>query len=76
MGDGVTLADGAMGVVESWETGGAMILGGAMGWHGSTAIVGAAEMGGMAIDEAVGPGGVDMDEAMGLDGMAINEAAA
>ena len=29
--DRVTLADVTMGVIEAWETGGAMLLGGAMG---------------------------------------------
>ena len=75
VGDGVTLADGAMGVVEACETGGEMLLGGSMGWYGSMVIDEAVELGGMAIDEAVGPGGADMDIAAGLDdGMAINEA--
>ena len=40
-----------------------MLLGGAMGWHGSMAIVEAMEVGGMAIDEVVWPGGVAIDEA-------------
>ena len=53
VGDGVTLADGTMGVVVACDTGGAMLLGGAMGWHGSMAIVESAEMGGMAIDKAM-----------------------
>ena len=85
MGDWVTLVDGAMVVIELWETGGAMLLGGSMGWHGNMVIVEAVKLGGMAINEAVGPEGVAMGIAIGsggvaigisagLDGMAINEA--
>ena len=35
-----------------------MLLGGAMGWHGSMGIIEAMEVGGMAIDEAVWLGGM------------------
>ena len=52
VGDGVTLADGAMGVVEACETGGEMLLGGSMGWYVIMAINGAVWMGGVAINEA------------------------
>ena len=40
-----------------------MLLGGAMGWHGSMVIVEAMEVGGMAIDEAIWMGDVAIDEA-------------
>ena len=76
VGDVVTLVDGAIGVIVAWETGGSILLGGAIGWHGSMVIFEAAKMGGMAINEVVGPGGVDMNEAAELDGIAIDEAAA
>ena len=53
VGGGFTLVDRTMWGIKAWDTGGAMLLGRAMGWHGSMVIVEAAKLGEMAIDEAV-----------------------